>query len=809
MTKIKWYVVLCLIGLISQSQAQEFDQDSLADPNLEQARGMVETMAYYFNLLGGNRASITEKETIINSSYLKLFANEKVQVEDDLQEGRSTVIYKDIQAYLKDIDFFFEQVYFDFDIDTVEQLTKADNTPYYRVELIRNLEGVSLSGDSVNTTKKRFVELNIDTKNELKIVSIYTTKVSKEKQLRAWWEALTLEWKRVFQPRIGHLRDSLTTDELLSLVTIDSLDISGNELILDLEPLYQLTSLKHLKVSNTWINDLSPLLSINKLKSLNISNTSVHDLQFLKYHKDIQKLNLSKTHVQDFSPLRNFDKLKELNLNGFSMADLSFISELTSLEILYLENAKGVDHVNFEKLRQLKHLYLQDSDLSSLQGISGLSQLTNLDVSGTQLSNLNGFEQLQKLHTLRIDNTRIEEVDALATLPGLKLLYANGTNLSEEQIKAFNSRSKAYLITDSDQLKKWWEELPEALKSRLRKIMGTASPGVEELTALMRIDSLDASQTGLRSTQPLARFQSLKYLNLEQNSISDLEGQYLSPQIVTLTINSTNLSRLSGLSNLKNLETLEARKTNLQDISAVTNLYHLKILDVDGSNITEAQVAAVLDKRPITVRFKSAELLDWWARLDGSLKKSFTENAGLSSNPDKDELHRLIALEALVFKGITPDESLEKSLGHFYKLKSLTFQRAGISSIQDLPAVPGLERLAVLQVPIQSLEGLGEKYPDLKQLDITNTAVEDLRPLSALPKLEYLNCSGTNVKRFRGLEYLTHMIEIDCSNTKVFRLDRLSNLSKLQKLTCFNTGLRQNDIDKLLESLPDLEVVYY
>ena len=72
-----------------------------------------------------------------------------------------------------------------------------------------------------------------------------------------------------------------------------------------------------------------------------------------------------------------------------------------------------------------------------------------------------------------------------------------------------------------------------------------------------------------------------------------------------------------------------------------------------------------------------------------------------------------------------------------------------------------------------------------------------------------LNCSGTNLKRFRGLENLQNMKEIDCSNTKVFRLDRLSGLQNLEKITCFNTGLRQNDIDKLLESLPDVEIVFY
>ena len=405
MTRNKLLTVFFLLVFSLQSYAQGFGQDSLADPKIEQAKGMVETLAYYFNLLGGNRSSIGEKETIINSSYLKLFVNDKVQIEDDLQEDRSTVIYKDVQAYLKDIDFFFEEVFFEFEIQNAERLINADQKPYYRVELIRNLEAISLNGDSISTTKKRYVELNTDAANELKIASIYTTKISKEKQLREWWSSLTLAWKNVFQKKLGLMYDSLSKDELFNLATIDSLNISGNDLILDLEPIYQLTSLKHLKISNTWVNDLSPLLAINKLQSLDVSNTSVYDLQFLKYHKDIRKLNLSNCHVEDFSVLNGFDKLKELNLNGIAGTDLSFIAQLKSLEILRLEDAKGIDLLNFASLQNLKSLYLKNSDVLNIQGLTGLNQLTYLDLSGTEVSSLEGFGQLKNLQTLRIDNT--------------------------------------------------------------------------------------------------------------------------------------------------------------------------------------------------------------------------------------------------------------------------------------------------------------------------------------------------------------------------------------------------------------------
>jgi len=808
MTRSRLFLVALLLIFIGQLRAQNFD--SLADPRADQARGMVETMAYYFNLLGGNRAAISEKETIINQSYLKLFSNEKVQVEDDLQEGRSTVIYKDIQAYLKDIDFFFEEAYFEFEIEKVEKLLKDDETPYYRVELLRNLEAVNLNGDSVNTTKKRYVELNFDASKELKIASIYTTKISKEKQLREWWGTLTLEWKKVFQKKLGLFYDSLSKDELFNLVTIDSLDISGNDLILDLEPIYQLTALKHLKISNTWVNDLRPLLSINKLQTLDVSNTSVYDLQYLKYHKDIRKLNLSNSHVEDFSLLRNFNNLKELNLNGIVGTDLSFIQDLKSLEILKLSDAKGLNSLNFQNMTQLKSLYLKNSDVAEIRGIQGLTQLAVLDVSGTELINLGGFANLKSLQTLRIENTKINDLSPVAEINGLKAVYANGTALSDEAIEDFTSKSNALLITNSDQLMAWWADLPSPLKTKLSNKMGTFDPQVEDLSAVVRIDSLDATNSGLNTLSPLSRFQSLKYLSLDGNRLSELNGAELSSKLIALSINNTDINTVKNLTGLGSLEILEAKNTGIGDLSSLAALPKIKVLDLDGANVSIEEVADLLKRKPqLSIRFMSEKLKTWWQDVPPQLKKAFSENGNLPAKPDADDLHALISLESLSFKGVTLTESFNESLDLFYRLKKLDFQQVRVSNIQELPELPNLEGISLIQMPVSDLSGLAAKYPRLKELNISNTAVEDLRPLEGLKELEMLNCSGTNVKRFRGLEGLQNLKEIDCSNTKVFKFDRLTELKNLQKITCFNTGLRQNDIDKLLESLPEVEVIFY
>ena len=810
MTRNKLIISSLLLLLFFNARAQEFGQDSLADPKIEQAKGMVQTLAYYFNLLGGNRASVSEKETIINSSYLKLFDNERVQVEDDLQEGRSSVIYKDIQAYLKDIDFFFEEAYFEFEIENVERLIKSDSTPYYQVELIRSLEAVSLAGDSLNTTKKRFVELNMDTNDELKIASIYTTKLSKEKQLREWWATLTLEWKKVFQERLGVYYDSLSSDELFDLVTLDSLDISDNDLILDLEPIYQLTALKHLKISNTWINDLRPLLAINNLQSLDVSNTSVFDLQYLKYHKDIRRLNLSNSHVEDFSVLKNFSQLSHLNINGIAGIDLNFISNLKSLTHLWVEDAKGIGEIDFSELSNLSDLYAKNSDLNSLVSVGKCKSMRYLDVSGTEIISLEGLDAARKLQVLRMDNTNIQILEPIYTLQELESVYANGTSLNPIIIMEFAKYNGALLINNSDELKAWWGNIPKGLKIRLSDLMETNSPSVEELSELIRIDQLDLSQTGLQGIESLSKFQSLRELDLGRNRISTIDGNVLSSQLEKLILNGSTVNELINMDQLQKLSILEARNTAISSMAQLIDLPKLAMVDLDGANINEDEVAAALAKNPnLSIRFKTEELMAWWADLVPAMKRSLQEMVGLSAEPNSDELHDLIARKSLSFEGVVITDGFNEALIIFYQLTGLSLKQVNVNQIGRLPDLPELERLSLLQMPISDLTGLVEKYPLLKSLTITNTAVEDLRPLEGLTMLEYIDCSGTQVRRLRGLETLVNLKEIDCSNTRVFRLDRLEGLSQLSKLTCFNTGLRQNDIDKLLEILPDLEVVYY
>ncbi|RLD38334.1 MAG: leucine-rich repeat domain-containing protein, partial [Bacteroidetes bacterium] len=76
----------------------------------EQSKQMVKYLEGTLNFLGDPNEVASEKDIIINQSFLKMFENDEVQIEDDLDENREIPISKDVQAYLKDIDFFYKTV---------------------------------------------------------------------------------------------------------------------------------------------------------------------------------------------------------------------------------------------------------------------------------------------------------------------------------------------------------------------------------------------------------------------------------------------------------------------------------------------------------------------------------------------------------------------------------------------------------------------------------------------------------------------------------------------------------------------------
>ena len=175
MRKISLLILILLSSFFSRAQY------TLTDKDIKEYEVQVQQMVLYLeetlNFIGDPSVPAKEKDIIFKDSYNKVFRDEEVQVEDDLDDNRGIAINKDVQAYLKDVDFFFDNVTFNFDIQSITPQTNDLGETFFKVSMVRTITGKTISGDSINNSKNRFLEINLDSyKKELKIVSFYTTK---------------------------------------------------------------------------------------------------------------------------------------------------------------------------------------------------------------------------------------------------------------------------------------------------------------------------------------------------------------------------------------------------------------------------------------------------------------------------------------------------------------------------------------------------------------------------------------------------------------------------------------------------------
>ncbi len=810
MIRNKTFLIVFLLGVFQSGFSQtETPSDTVPDPEIKQAAAMVEAVEYYFNLVGAKRTKTQEKETIINESYKKLFLNDRVQVEDDLQENRSTQIFKDIQAYLKDIDFFFQEVLFDFEINKIDRLYTTDSIPYFKADITRNLSAIGIQGDTLKISGQRFIELNFEgPQREIKVASIYTDKIDRARQLKSWWLNLSLGWKTIFQDEIGIYDDSLTVDELTRIARMDSLDLSNNSLIVNLDPIYVLTDLAYLKLSNSFVTDLSPLLSINRLKVLDVSQTSVHDLSPLKYHTDIEKMVLYDCHITDFGVLGFFEKLNFLDMRDSQIADLSFVSSLISLNELNLSGTVGSNSIMFSNLKKLKVLNLENSSLIDLKGFDGLESLKELNLEATGVNDIQNLSGLSKLSILNISNTKVKDISALIEMKSLKKVYVDGLTLEEAQVDSFIKNNNALLIRNTEELQLWWSELSQPWKVLLANKLRVENPSPEQLVRLLNIESLDADNAGLKTLEPLKLLNKLKSLNVSNNNIKSLLGINELKELTSIKLNNTNVSDLSLLKTFGKLELIEAENTKVREVGMLASLKNLNYLNVDGATIEKASVYTLLASNPsLKIRFQTGALTQWWSSLSEDFKRFLGENRKLSASPSPDELHELVGLKRIEINGAINSEEL-RYFSEFFQLETLMLTRTGLTSLDQLADNGTLKSLSITETPLEGLTSL-LKFKDLTKLDISNTPINDLEPLSSLIKLKELNFSGTTVKRLRGLDELKALEVVDCSNTRVSRLDELHELSTLKQVVCFNSRLNGRDIEGLKEAQPKVKIVYY
>jgi hypothetical protein len=775
----------------------------------KKVRSMVAFLEYMLNTLGNSSTSVRDKEVLVTQSYSKIFRDAKVQVEDDLDADRTVITNKDIVAYLKDVDFFYQDVTFEFAVENIQSSTMADGNNFYKVSLRRNLKGTTTEGQLINNSQPRFVEINYDPKSQdLKIVSIYTKQLDEKLALINWWKDLSYEWQAVFKRQLN-LVDSITLDKIKRVRAIETLDLSNNRYLQTLEPLAELSRLKSLNISNTSTAELNAVRNMTELVEINISNTRIQDLSPLKYASLLEKLDASHTQIMDISVLEKMPKLTTLNISYTNVNDLTALSTLTSLQVLQARSSKISNLAPLSPLAALKEVNVAQTTLQDVSALGGLKNVTHLTLDSTYVSNIQPLGGMDNLKVLYLNHTGVSDLQPLQKLTHLEKIYCDQTAITRKVADAFmTTRPNVLIVFDTKDLQTWWSSLPEDWRDAFLKTakIGETSSN-EALAKVTVIDSIRISgKTSIHSLEPLRKLRKLRVLVADGTGITDLSPLGELTSLHYVDISETPVSDLSPISKLTQLHTLRADKSKFDNIEPLMGLSKLKKLYVDQTMVQDIIAREFLEKNTdCLLIYKTVHLNRWWRGLSPEWKEVYRKQLGKDTTTTRENLHILTEREALVIK----DEPVGDltALSEFVRLKDLRMSATAVKDIAPLANHNGLKTLHITNGPLQNVEPIA-KLVTLEDVDLSNTPVNELDAFKPLTAIRKLNFAGTQIKKLDALEKMTSLQSLDCSNTQVSKLEPLEKLP-LTSLKCYNTKIPNKRIESFKASKPECNVVYY
>ena len=859
--------LVCILLSASYGHAQSSASSILSaeevDIYKEQAKRMVSFLEFSFNILGSAESPTREKETIINESFLKAFEDTEVQIEDDLVSGRSVSTRKDVQAYLKDIDFFYKDVRFEFLVENVDYRVNAEDKVYFTVTTSRNLQGVSVENDSVNQSQVRFIEMNLDVaKQDLKVVSIYTSKVSEQQGLANWWNELDYSWKYLFgdsiyispkhtmrdalsQNRRANIGDTLffslddqeeEEDTLISdldyllpeydrstykmsrrdtvvindprvfgairkLLDTKELDLSYNKNVFSLEALSRFSNLKKLSVSNSNVVDLFPLRNLTQLESLDISSTNVRSLGVLKYAVNLKELKASESSVRDFQSLTQFRGLEKLDLSSTSLRSLGSLAGLSSIRELDISQTNVNSFEGIESLASLRTLKCTNNRIFDLKGVGTLSNLEVLNIENTEIDNLRELRAHQELRVIFCDDTRIKSLEPLESSPNINRIYCDRTGINRYEAQRFSqAKPGVMVIFESEILEAWWHDLSDSWKTVLQsKAQLSTYPSREELHSLTGIEEMNLSQyPDINSLGPVHMLVNLTKLNCEGLPIQDLAPLARLSQLQELNLAETKISSLEPLKDLRNLKYLNCNKTNIQSLLPLISAQNLKVLEVDDTQVKTLT--------PIEgLRSLETVYCDFTPIGIPQVRYLKTDALIVFKTPVlRNWWEQLPSAWQNIFRDIFEFDNYpdQKMLHTIINLESLTIRENDrIYTLEPLTEFTKLEVLSCERTQITDISPI-KNLATLRELKLTRNPINNINEIGQLKKLKVLHLMDSPLEDIEFIGSLPELQDFRCAGTPVKSIKILGGLYKLQYLDISNTEVKSL---KPLEGLKELK----
>ncbi|KAJ5568041.1 hypothetical protein N7450_010527 [Penicillium hetheringtonii] len=307
--------------------------------------------------------------------------------------------------------------------------------------------------------------------------------------------------------------------------------------------------LEELDVSDNDIGQLSGVPS--SLRTLKIPRNCLSNLTPWSHLTNLQYLDISGNDIETLDGFSSLIHLRELKANDNQIRNIDGIMGLNGLLSLKLSN-NSVAAVDFEgaELTRLRDLDLSHNCLTSVHNVEWLPSLVTLDLSANQISRLESNNSLISLRALKLSENKLDVFDA-TPFSAVSLLYLDQNSLTNisglshcHNLEVLSLREQALPSADSA------VDIDLGSVKDIRKVFMSSnklSPAcLSPSSPLLRLQLLDLAGCTLNAlpVEFAANYPNLKVLNLNFNSITELEPLVGMNCLARLMVVNNRLSRM-------------------------------------------------------------------------------------------------------------------------------------------------------------------------------------------------------------------------------------------------------------------------
>ena len=576
---------------------------------------------------------------------------------------------------------------------------------------------------------------------------------------------------------------------LATLTSLRNLNVGGNQ-IADLRPIVNLMNLTGLSLWNNQVPDISSLGSLTSLTYLNLANNRVGDLSPLTNLRNLEVLDLFANEVENIVPLAGLKNLKELILTDNRVGDLSPLTELTELRTVLLKGnpIKDLTPLSGLNLTELKYdavsdpagetqpseAWMPDPALrAAVRGELGLLpdilltkekmlRLVYLYAHDEGILDITGLEFATNLRELHLSQNPITDLRPLSNLTQLV-----GLHFWHVPVHPINLDLRP---------------LANLINLEMLSLEGNWISDIRPLMGLKKLRRLHLSNNQIEDVRPLAGLTELWQLFLERNPITDLTAlSAMNLRELNISNNPIKVSDISPLAALKELQTLDLLNSGISDIRPLSGLTELRTLLLKGNPIKDFTPLSGLNLTNLKYDVigqttGQTDFAETWMP-DPALRIAVRGEIGLLPDvPLTKEKMRSVGYIDIAGKGISDLTGLEFATN----LRELDLRDNPITDLRPLANLTTLERLYLSDIfpstPTLDLRPLANLI-NLEELTLENSKVSDINPLARLKKLQILDLSHNDISDLRPLVGLRELRKLRIEGNPISDLTPLSGLN--------------------------------